>query len=151
MKTWRFIVLALLLTLTGTALAAENIQWQSYEEGIEQGKIRDKKIFLHFYADWCKYCKVMAEKTFTDEDVIGYLNSNYVSIRVDTQENGKIAREYKVSGLPSNWFIAADGKKIGNQPGYLDADRLLDILEYVHTESFKAMSFRDFLKNQPDR
>ncbi len=38
---------------------ANQINWQTYEQGIEIAKKQNKKIFLYFHADWCKYCEKM--------------------------------------------------------------------------------------------
>lgn len=128
------------------ARSAEAIQWYGYEEGVQQGRDESKKVFLNFYADWCRYCKMMDQKTFTDDSVIAYLNEHFVPIRVNSDQRKRIASNYNVRGLPVSWFIAENGENIGNQPGYLPPDQLLMLLKYIHTDSYKQMNFTQFVK-----
>ncbi|MFP4349916.1 MAG: thioredoxin family protein [Thermodesulfobacteriota bacterium] len=124
--------------------AADGIRWLNYDEGISRGKSEDKKVFLNFYADWCRYCKMMDQKTFQDKEVIAYLNQNFVPVRVDSDKNRKVSMEYNVQGLPVSWFISADGENIGSQPGYIPPEMMLPLLKYIETDSYKTMNFQKF-------
>lgn len=128
-----------------TAESGAQIDWMAYEEGVARGKENQKKVFLNFYADWCKYCKVMDQKTFTDESVVAYLNENFIPIRVNSDKQKKVARDYNVQALPVSWFIAEDGENIGSQPGYVPPDMMLPLLKYIHTDSYKEMDFQKFM------
>ncbi len=90
-----------------------------------------KPVFLYFHAQWCTYCVKLKKTTFKDQEVLSYLNENFISISVDTDQNQTLAEQWRVRGLPTMWFLEADGSKINNIPGYMDASRLLEILEYV--------------------
>jgi len=134
------------LFLAGSPAASGGIQWHSYETGMELGKKENKKIFLHFWAEWCDYCKQMARETFTDSAVIAYLNKNFISIKVNSDKERALVSEYNVRGLPDNWFIDEKNVIIGNHPGYIPPDKLLPQLRYIHTDSYKKMSYSKFLK-----
>ena len=54
------LTLSLILGFAAVASAADTINWHSYEEGMVLSKIEKKKVFLHFYADWCGFCRKMA-------------------------------------------------------------------------------------------
>jgi thioredoxin-related protein len=122
---------------TGIA-AAENINWNAYEKGIVLGKNEGKMVFLHFYADWCFYCRKMAQETFQEPSVIAYLNDRFVSIRVDTDKDRKTASRYGVRALPSTWFLTEKGEKIGNIPGYISSKQFLELLKRL-TKEFKKV------------
>ncbi len=125
----------------------EGIQWMDYAEGQQRSEAENKKVFLIFKADWCRYCLQMEKETFQDPTVIAYVNRNFVPIRVDSDRQQDIAAEYGVRGLPSTWFISADGDRIGNRPGYIPADEMLRILKYIGTDSYLTMSYKDFVEN----
>ena len=88
----------------------------------------------------------MAEETFKDPSVVTYLNKHFVSIRVNRDKERRIAYNYFVGGLPSTWFIAENGEKINNLPGYVPADILVKVLKYIHTDSYKTMTYEEFTK-----
>jgi thioredoxin-related protein len=112
---------------------------------MELGKRENRKIFLHFWAEWCDSCKIMAKETFTDSAVIAYLNKHFISIKVNSDKEKSIVAEYSVRGLPDNWFIAEKNEIIGNQPGAIPPDKLLQLLRYIQSNSYKKMSFSKFL------
>ena len=116
----------------GDTAAVEVINWRSYEEGLVLGKAEKKKVFLHFYADWCVYCGKMAKETFQDPAVISYLNSNFIPVRVDTDQEPATAGQYGVTGLPSTWFLTEMGEAIGTIPGFVAPDTLLPMLKEVN-------------------
>ena len=95
-------------------------------------KTQKKKVFLHFYANWCRYCRKMAKETFQDLSVVAFLKGNFISIRVNTDKQRKIAASYGVRGVPSTWFLKENGERIGNLPGYIPPGRLLSILKKVY-------------------
>lgn len=110
------------------ALAQETIRWQPYDAGIPSAKADKKKLIVHFYADWCSYCKKMEAETFRNKDVIQALNDRFVTVRVDTDRQKQIAAQFRVRGLPDTWFVGEDGVPIGNRAGFMSADQLLKIL-----------------------
>lgn len=138
----------LFLTLTVCASAAEGVHWYDYSQGMSLGKSQGKKVFISFYADWCTYCRQMEKTTFTNAKVIHYLNKNFIPVRVNFDREKQTVKAYQVRGLPDSWFIAENGQRIADQPGYLSPDQLLPILEYLKTDSYKTMSFRAFLEAQ---
>jgi len=124
-----------------------SIKWQTYKEGMELGKKGRKKVFLYFYNDRCSYCKDMEKVTFKDQSVIDILNSRFIPVRVNADNEKKTASGYNITGLPSNWFITENGENISSLPGYVPPDRLFLILKYIHTDSYKSMTFKSYLKN----
>jgi len=133
----KYICCALLITmcLTGwflnVAYASDSIKWYSYEEGKALAKIEKKKVFLHFYADWCVFCRKMAKETFQDANVVSNLNDTFISIRVNTDSERDTALTYGVTGLPANWFLTEMGQPIVNIPGFIAPDAMLSLLKEV--------------------
>ncbi len=121
-----------------TSTVAEGINWYKYDDGMAKASAEGKKIYINFHADWCYYCKVMKKTTFKDATVAEYLNKNFIPIRVDTEKEKKLAREFNIRGLPANWFLEPNGDKIGLKSGYLKPQQLLQNLKFVYDEKYKA-------------
>ncbi|MDY6832937.1 MAG: DUF255 domain-containing protein [Thermodesulfobacteriota bacterium] len=118
-------------------LAKDGIRWFSYDQGLARAKAQQKKVFLHFYTNWCRYCDMMAASTFVDKKVIDTLNQDFVSIRVNSDEVRDVAGKYQVRGVPVSFFLEADGGQIGSRPGFLEPDVFLRLLEFVKAEGYK--------------
>ena len=128
--------------------ASKNISWNDYTPGMALAEKQGKSIFLYFHAPWCGYCVKLKKETFTDDRVKAYLNDHFVSIGVDTDKRKKLARQWGVRGLPTLWFLDANGTKINNLPGFVGADQLLSILQYIHTQSYKTMNFQEYVQQK---
>ncbi|MFW5957965.1 MAG: thioredoxin family protein [Desulfosalsimonas sp.] len=127
---------------------ASGIQWYSFEEGVEKIKKGDRKGFFHFYTDWCSYCKKMEKETFSDNEVISILNQDFVSIKINAEEQPGIAKQFGASGFPFNRFVDKENEQIGSQPGFIPPDMMINLLEYVSTDNYKKMRFDKFMEER---
>ncbi len=151
---WILTMVGLALTLLAlgdnpallAAQQGDGIQWMSYEEGRRRSEAENKKVFLVFNADWCRYCLQMEKETFRNPSVIAYVNRNFVPVSVNSDKEHAIASKYNVMGLPSTWFISETGDRIGNRPGYIPPKEMLSILKYIGTDSYRTMSFKAFVE-----
>ena len=128
------LIIIIIVVSAGIALSQE-IQWHTYNDGLARGKFENKKVFVHFFAEWCAACKTMEKNTFSDPAIIAALNENFIAVRVDIDREVGTASMYNVRAVPDNWFIAANGEIIGNRPGYIPPDQLTNILKIILTES----------------
>jgi len=156
-----FIIVALALIFSGVFLYAERskksedqikeidgpIKWYSYDEGMALGKRQGKKIFLYFWAEWCAFCKKMERETFNKSLVASNLNKNFISIKVNSEKERKTSSLYNVRGFPTSWFLTENGEIISSLPGYIPPDMFLYILKFIHSDSYKKMTFGDYLKS----
>lgn len=128
-----FLLVVFILNATPIeSISSQNlIEWKSYTIGMDAAKNNNKMIFLHFYAKWCGYCEKMEKESFQDDSISEYLNDNFISIRVDIDEEQNIAEIYNVFALPTTYFFTSSGEKLGPVPGYISKDRLLTMLKKV--------------------
>ena len=133
------------ISASGSQADDSGIQWLSYAEGRQRGEAENKKVFLVFNADWCRYCLKMEKETFRHPPVVAYVNRNFIPVTVNSDKQQDIAAEYNVRGLPSTWFISEKGDRIGNRPGYIPADEMLKILKYIGSDSYLKMSYQAFV------
>ncbi len=129
----------------GASAGAAGVSWIGYDEGMALGKQEGKKILLHFYADWCGYCKKMDKEIFSLSEAADFINQNFVPIRVNSDNEPKLAEAYRVSGLPTTWFLDTSGEGILNIPGYLPKEMFISYMKFIQTDSYQHMSFRQFM------
>ena len=126
------ITLYMTIFFVSIVYASDSIKWHSYEEGKVLARIEKKKVFLHFYADWCGFCLKMNKETFRDATVVPYLKKNFISVRVDVDKELATAQKYGVMGVPANFFLTQTGQPIISVPGYISPSALLSMLKEVN-------------------
>jgi thioredoxin-related protein len=129
----------------GATAATTGVEWVGYDEGMALGKKDGKKIMINFYADWCGYCRKMNKEIFTQGEAADFINQNFVPIRINTENEKQLAEAYKVSGLPTTWFLDKGGEGILNLPGYLPKEMFMSYMKFIQTDSYQSMSFRRFM------
>ncbi|MDT3739773.1 MAG: DUF255 domain-containing protein [Candidatus Kapabacteria bacterium] len=90
----------------------------------------NKIIFLDAYTDWCGWCKVLDKETFTNKEVIDFINLNFIPVKYEMETGfGKIlAMKYRVRGFPSQLFFSPDGKLIYTSSGYKPPKQFIEML-----------------------
>ena len=80
-------ILFFLLMILSSKINAQSktINWITFEQLEDSLKVKPKKVFIYFYADWCSYCKKMDKVAFKNSEVIQILNQNYYAIKMDAE------------------------------------------------------------------
>lgn len=99
--------------------AYQKIDWYPWsEEAFQKAKAEGKAVFLSSGAVWCHWCHVMAKECFENEDIIKFLNENFICIKLDRDERPDIDRRYQLAvaamgtggGWPLSVFLTANRK-----------------------------------------
>ncbi len=68
----------------------KKINWISFTEAIELNAQEPRKVIVDVYTDWCHWCKVMDKETFTDPQIIDYINEKYYAVKLDGEQKESI-------------------------------------------------------------
>jgi len=132
----------------------ETINWMSWEEAQEAMEAAPKKMFIDVYTEWCGWCKRMDANTFTDADVISFMNENYYAVKLDAEGEGD--KEYLGKtlafrsdagrrgvhelaivllngrlGYPSFVYLAENQESLKVSPGYKTPEVILEEMRAV--------------------
>lgn len=82
------------------------------EQILATAKSKNKLVFIDFYTTWCGPCKWMDENVFSDDEVIGLYNKNFISYKVDAEdfEGVNTALKYSVNAYPTLLFLKPNGE-----------------------------------------
>src|ERR1700684_3573017 len=109
-----------------------------FEQGLTWAEVKEKAqqegkyIFMDCYASWCGPCKEMDRDIYTNERLGEYMNTHFVSIKVqmDTsrQDNENvqewyssaqnIRNEFKINAFPSYLFFSPSALIVHRDLGY---------------------------------
>lgn len=159
------LLVSLSFLLFGNILLAQEIKWMSMNEALEAQKNEPKKIFMDAYTTWCGPCKMLDKNTFTDEDVINYINEHYYPVKFnaegtevinylgktfknpnyDPDKKGRNSQHHfasalRITGYPSLVFFDENGALIAPIPGYRTPEQLEIYLKMFAQDDHKEIT-----------
>ena len=115
--------------------SAAAVNWHTYKEGSDLAQRQKKNMVIYFRADWCTYCGQMEKETFGNAAVIEFLNSQAIAIKVDVDQEKRIARLFGVRGLPATFLLMNNGEQVGPMPGFIPPRPYLSMISKILSAS----------------
>ena len=103
--------------------------WLNFEAGMRQARQDHRPVFLLFYGPSCPYCQRSLQDL--EGQPLSQALARFVSIRVNVQERPDLARHFMIRGVPTVWILRWDGTPLVYLPGYLEPQRLVEVLNSV--------------------
>jgi thioredoxin-related protein len=121
---------------------------------------------MDVYTDWCGWCKVMDKKTFSNPDVIEYVNKNFYAVKLNAEQKDSIrfvgkmygfAPEYRANmfavellrgqmSFPTSVVMEENFQNPMPIPGYLDVPTMEKIIKYLGENIYKSKQFPEYEK-----
>lgn len=146
------LAIAVLLLASVTACGRKNpkqpstqgIVWQTnLHEAQQMAKQSQKIILMEFTAEWCPWCKMLEDSTFSERSVQEKINA-FVPVKIDVEKQKAVAdrydanaRKYGGMGIPNMLFLSPDGKRLKHAMGYRDPKSFVALLDSVLTGYIK--------------
>jgi thiol:disulfide interchange protein len=140
MKTLTILLLGVLLAIITLAnlpaTKAENgtetgisFHEGTWAEALQLAKQEGKPIFLDISASWCGPCKMLKARTFPNQEVGRFYNSNFINVAVDGEkgEGIELARKYGIKGYPTLLFIDTNGSLIAQTAGFRNPKQFIEL------------------------
>ncbi|MBV1923000.1 MAG: DUF255 domain-containing protein [Flavobacteriaceae bacterium] len=161
----KFLLLAIILLSVNQIHAQKKIKWMSMNDALAAQKENPKKIFMDVYTIWCGPCKLLDKNTFSDKNVIKFINENYYAVKFNAEgteeityldftytnpnyregRKGKntthfLADALRLSGYPSLVFFKEDGELIQALPGYKTPQQLEIYLKMIANDDYLELT-----------
>lgn len=108
-----------------------SIGWYPWgDEAFKKAQKEDKPILLSIAGTWCHWCHVMDDGTYSDQQVVGEINKNFIPIRVDTDQRPDINTRYNLGGWPTTAFLTPEGDVIAGGT-YIPPEEMLEMISGV--------------------
>ncbi len=112
---------------------AHEIRWRPWgPQAFQQAQQEDKPILLGISAVWCHWCHVMDETSYSDEQIIQFINERFVPVRVDNDQRPDVNARYNMGGWPTTAFLTPDGEVLAGMT-YVPPDQLRQVLDQLST------------------
>ena len=89
----KFLILLILLTANQSFA---QLKMHTFEEAERLSLENPKPLVIFIHTSWCKYCKIMQNSTFKNEEVIKQLNENFYFISFDAEAKNDITFNHHI-------------------------------------------------------
>ncbi len=118
------------MLLKTQSMPTEIVKIHSAEEFNQlKSDFSDKILIIDFWAVWCSPCMMFAP---VFEKLQKELYQEFIFVKVNVDEVGAIAQEYRITGIPTTLFIKND-KVIHKVVGAVNEDHLRRVLEKLRS------------------
>jgi uncharacterized protein len=112
---------------------AGEIHWRTWgAESFAEAGTSDRPVLLCLTAVWCHWCHQMDETTYSDPDVIQFINEHFIAIRVDADQYPHVQERYITGGWPTNAFLTPTGEVLWSGT-YIEAQQFAAVAEGVRS------------------
>ena len=162
----------MLIGLSFTTFQAQEIKWMSMNEALAAQKKAPKKIFMDVYTTWCGPCKMLDRDTFSDKNVIKYVNENFYAVKFNAEGTEEVtyldftytnpnyqeerkgrnaqhlfAHALKINSYPNLVFFKDNGDLIQALPGYRTPSELEIFLKMIASDDYMQITTADAWEN----
>ncbi len=124
MKIW-----VLLLFVWGTLYGVPVEMYERYPVALQKAKESDKPLLVYLHRRNCHACDYMENATLTDTKVAAYLNTNYIVVRLFTNDS-ELPKALRAEMSPVFHFLnARNNEMIESIIGGRDAEKFMQLLQ----------------------
>lgn len=158
------------------ASAQAEINWVEMNEVEALMKKEPKKVLVDVYTSWCGPCKMMNKTTFSDPDVVKYINEHYYAIKFDAEGEETITfqgKEFRnenfdpaktrgrnsthdltraiapVNGriaYPTIVYMNEEFQILSPVQGFQKPEQIMPILSYFGEDIYQQMEWQEYVK-----
>lgn len=160
----KFYILPVLILFSSLNLVSQSINWVTMDKALELQKNTPKNIMIDIYTTWCGPCKMLDKNTFTNKDLIAFVNANYYAVKFNAEGNESVnyknrlfenpnydpakakrrnsAHQFSqylgVRAYPTIVFLDDNAELIAPIPGYQTVQKI-----EIYLQLFKDQTYKD--------
>ncbi|MDA0683432.1 MAG: thioredoxin fold domain-containing protein [Bacteroidetes bacterium] len=140
---------------------APMLDWPSFPDALENAQESERIIIIDVWSETCGWCRKLQTEVYTKPDLQEFVLDNFELGRLDidiqtdtlsykgyTLSSQMLSSGFGATGTPTTIFLEPDGTYITRLQGFHAYEDFFDVLRFIGTESFREMSFDDFLASE---
>ena len=134
MRKIYLLLVVFMLSMMGmvNAVNAGEVKWQSYSSNVfDQAKKQHKLVLLYGMSPWCHWCQKMDSNTWSDSGVAQLVNSHFIPVSVDVNDNAALAKSYGMKGTPTLVILNSNRQVVKTLYGFSEPYDLVNNLTAV--------------------
>ncbi|UAY51481.1 thioredoxin family protein [Ferruginibacter albus] len=159
-------LLVLILSVSFAPHKTSKIEWLTIDELQAAYQKEPRPVLFDVYTSWCGWCKVMDKQTYTNENVINYINAHYYAVKYDAESKDSVSfggkkfgykPEYRANefaayllygqmSFPTTVFLADMNAQPAPLPGYLKPNEIEPPLKFFGDGFYKKQNYPDYIK-----
>ena len=162
-----FAVASIAFAISAVAQTA-TVNWMTVDEVAKAQKKEPRKVLIDVYTTWCGPCKMMDANTFTNKDVVDYINKNYYAVKFNAESeeavtfkgqtftnpnfnpnargrNGvhQFTQALRVSAYPTIVYLDEELNMIAPIKGYQTPPQIELYLKFFHSDAYKTVESQE--------
>ncbi len=162
------LVAATLIFTSSLFAQTSKVNWMTIEEAVAAQKKEPRKILIDVYTTWCGPCKMMDSNTFTNQDVVSFINKNFYAVKFNAESgtdvvfkgttyknpsydpnargrNGvhEFSRALRVSAYPTIVYLDENLEMIAPIKGYQSPQQIELYLKFFSSNSYKTVTSQE--------
>lgn len=115
-----------------TSNSRKGVAWNDWEDSLFSKAAEQKRlVLLDLEAQWCHWCHVMDQQTYSNPRVIELIQKHYIPVRVDQASRPDLAARYQDYGWPATVILDANGNDLWKEAGFIEAKDFTAVLEKI--------------------
>ncbi len=128
----------------------------SLQQALELAPKEGKKILVDVFATWCPYCQRMHSEVYPSEGVQKAISDYFLWVKIDVESDrmvnyhgeemteAEFASALENQNVPTAYFLNEEGAILGKQPGYLEEEVFVNLLNFVGSDAYLDQSFQEY-------
>jgi uncharacterized protein YyaL (SSP411 family) len=145
----------------------EKLNWLTLSEVETKLKEQPRPVLIDLYTDWCGWCKVMDKKTYTNQQLIQYLNEKFYVVKLNAESRESLSwkgktyafnPQYKTNEIalyltggqlsyPTTVFIPVGNSEPQPIAGMLEVKDMELVTTYFGENKYGKVSFDSYAKH----
>lgn len=128
----------------------------SLQKALELAPKEGKKILVDVFATWCPYCQRMHSEVYPSKGVQEAISDYFLWVKIDVESDrmvnyfgeemteSEFAAALENQNVPTAYFLNEEGAILGKQPGYLEEEVFVNLLNFVGSDAYLDQSFQEY-------